>query len=95
LGVALGGRGQTVLATKHFREAIRIALAYAEAYNNFGILLLKQRKFKAASIYFKKQWLKKAVAKGYKNWDNLRKDNNFNNIRNVSYNEKLIENDSI
>jgi len=60
-----------------------------------GILLLKQRKFKAASIYFKKHWLKKAVAKGYKNWDNLRKDNNFNNIRNTSYNKKLILNDSI
>ena len=40
-------------------------------------------------------WLKKAVAKGYDDWENLQQDRNFNKIRNTSYYKKLMEDNSI
>jgi tetratricopeptide (TPR) repeat protein len=40
-------------------------------------------------------WLKKAVAKGYDDWENLQQDRNFNKIRNTSYYKKLMEDNVI
>ncbi len=55
-----------------------------------------------ASIYSRQEkidqsihWLKKAVAKGYKDWDNLQQDRNFSKIRDTSYYKKLMEDNSI
>jgi len=36
-------------------------------------------------------WLKKAIAKGYNNWDRLKNDRNFDNIRETSYFKALVK----
>jgi tetratricopeptide (TPR) repeat protein len=40
-------------------------------------------------------WLKKAIAKGYNNWDRLKTDRNFDNIRETSFFKALVESKSI
>ncbi len=36
-------------------------------------------------------WLKKAIAKGYNNWDRLKIDRNFDNIRETSFFKALVK----
>jgi tetratricopeptide (TPR) repeat protein len=40
-------------------------------------------------------WLKKAIAKGYNNWDRLKIDRNFDNIRETSFFKALVTSKSI
>jgi tetratricopeptide (TPR) repeat protein len=40
-------------------------------------------------------WLKKAIAKGYNNWDRLKIDSNFDNIRETSFFKALVTSKSI
>jgi hypothetical protein len=35
-------------------------------------------------------WLKKAIEKGYDNWDLIKTDKDLNNIRGSSYYEELV-----
>ncbi|MDF1591310.1 MAG: tetratricopeptide repeat protein [Desulfobacterales bacterium] len=44
LGIALGSKGRTADAIRHYREALRIDPNYVDAYNNLGVVLDNQGK---------------------------------------------------
>jgi tetratricopeptide (TPR) repeat protein len=83
-------RGKYDNAIELFKEIIIQKPDMVEPYYYIAAIYSRQDKI-VQSIF----WLKKAVAKGYEDWDNLRQDRNFNKIRDTSYYKKLMEDNSI
>jgi len=54
-------------------------------YYNVGCIFARQDKDKDAIF-----WLKKAIEKGYKNWDLIRSDKDLANIRGSSYYKEIM-----
>ena len=90
LAIIQAARGKYDNAIELFEDIIVRKSESVEPYYYIAAIYSRQGKINQ-SIH----WLKKAVAKGYNNWDNLRKDNNFNNLKNTLYYKKLMENESI
>jgi tetratricopeptide (TPR) repeat protein len=83
-------RGKYDNAIELFKEIIIQKPDMVEPYYYIAAIYSRQDKIDQ-SIH----WLKKAVAKGYQDWDNLQQDRNFNEIRDTSYYIKLMEDNSI
>ena len=83
-------RGKYDKAILLFKEVINQKPDMVEPYYYIAAIYSRQDKIEQSV-----QWLKKAVAKGYEDWDNLQQDKNFSKIRNTSYYKKLIEDNSI
>ncbi|MCD6353687.1 MAG: tetratricopeptide repeat protein [Proteobacteria bacterium] len=86
LGVILKHEGRFNEAIKHLSETLRIDPDFSPlVYYKIAALYARQNK-KEESI----AWLRKAVEKGYKNWNYLRNDKDLENIRGSLYYKKLI-----
>jgi len=83
-------RGKYDNAIELFKEIIIQKPEMVESYYHIAGIYSRQDKIDQ-SIH----WLKKAVAKGYEDWNNLQQDRNFSEIRHTSYYKKLMEDNSI
>jgi Flp pilus assembly protein TadD len=54
MGVKLAGRGNFPEAEKTFRQAIKLEPNYAQAYNNLGLMLYRQRRLSEAEVYLER-----------------------------------------
>ena len=73
-------------AIKDYERAIQIDPNWTQAYGNIAACYSIQNNGAMAC-----QWLKKAIEKGYKNWDFILKNKVFDNIRNTSCYQEIIK----
>lgn len=78
-------QGEYQKAIDSLMKIIEIQPGNANAYYNVACLYAKQNRIDTSV-----DWLKKAVEKGFDNWELLKKDRDFDNIRNTEYYKKLI-----
>jgi tetratricopeptide (TPR) repeat protein len=83
IGYAL--KGQYAKAVTIFKNVIRLRPDRFDVYYNIACLLSRQERIEESV-----DWLKKAVHKGYMNWDGIKTDKDLDNIRDTSYYQELI-----
>jgi tetratricopeptide (TPR) repeat protein len=84
LGVALAKAGRVEEAMEHYHEALRINPDFSAVYYNIACLYATQSRTEESI-----NWLRKAVERGYKNWNLLKTDKDLDNIRGSAYYKKL------
>jgi tetratricopeptide (TPR) repeat protein len=72
-------------ALSSFKKIIELRPDSAGAYYNIACIYARQSKTEKSI-----DWLKKAIKKGYKNWDLIKTDKDLENIRGSSFYEELV-----
>lgn len=79
LGISYGKLGDYKKANDNFDTAIRLKKDFILSYYNMACIFALQKKVKQAC-----KWLKFAIDKGFKDWKQLKKDDDFRYIKNDS-----------
>ncbi|MCJ7538109.1 MAG: tetratricopeptide repeat protein [Desulfobacterales bacterium] len=87
LGIVSAMAGEYETARFYFKKNIVLKPEAPDAYYFIAGTYARQNRAEDAV-----EWLKKAVAKGFDNWQQLIKDQNFNSIRHTAYYKRLVEN---
>jgi tetratricopeptide (TPR) repeat protein len=85
-GNAYSRLGDYQQAIKDCNRAIQLNPDYVMAYYNMASIYSLQGNTDMAC-----QWLKQAIGKGYKNWEYLKTDRDFDSIRNTSCFREIIK----
>jgi len=78
-GTTYIGLGNYQQAIKDFNKAIELDPQTAMAYYNMACLFALQKKTEEAC-----KWMQSALDRGYNNWQHIKEDKDFDNIRNES-----------
>jgi tetratricopeptide (TPR) repeat protein len=78
-------KGQYPKAITIFKKIIELRPDRFDVYYNIACLFSRQERIEESV-----DWLKKAVQKGYMNWDVIKTDKDLDNIRGTSYYQELI-----
>jgi len=68
-----------------FGKMIRLWPNSAGAYYNVACIYAKQNRIVEST-----EWLKKAIQRGYSNWDLIKTDKDLENIRDTSYYKEIV-----
>ncbi len=86
LGIVLYDLGRIDESLDHFQTVIKINPDYgAHVYYNIACILARQKEIEASVL-----WLKKAIAKGYNNWNHLKADPDLEIIRETEGYKEII-----
>jgi len=86
LAMAYTIKGKYAEAISLFSKVVGLQPDNVGAYYNIACIYARQNKAGYAV-----EWLKKAISKGYNNWELLKNDKDLKNIRGSSYYQQLIK----
>jgi tetratricopeptide (TPR) repeat protein len=86
LAIAYAIKGEYDKALSAFKKRIALQPDDADAHYAIARILARQNKVEESI-----DWLKKATQKGYKDWDSIKNDKNFENIRNTALYQEFIK----
>ncbi len=87
LAVYYSMKGQYNRTIDYFMKELSITPENPEIYYNLACISCRQNKLKES-----RNFLDKAIKKGFNNWDLLKKDHDLDNLRNTKYFDSLLEN---